>query len=225
MTAGLTDHQLAIAQTIIAIAKQRFGNNDVGERAADIALGTGITESGLQNYANGNNPESLHIPHDAVGWDHGSVGVFQQQVGGAVNSTANWGTTAQCMNVAFAANTFFTHLAGFDWKEYTNWGAAQKVQGSYDASGGNYKRNDERAISIRKALWTQVPATPVHTPAPAPKPPAHGIVGTYTVHQGDNLTSIAHRYPQAWITAGSIAAVNHLSNPNLIYPGQVLKIG
>ena len=45
------------------------------------------------------------------------------------------------------------------------------------------------------------------------------------VQHGDSLTSIAHKYPQAWVTADSIARLNGISNPNLIYPGQVLRIG
>jgi hypothetical protein len=51
-------------------------------------------------YANSHNQRSLQLPHDRVGHDHGSVGLFQQQVGGAPDSTANWGTTDELMNVA-----------------------------------------------------------------------------------------------------------------------------
>lgn len=44
---------------------------------------------------------------------------------------------------------------------------------------------------------------------------------TYTVVSGDNLSSIAVRYG---ITVDSICRLNNISNPNLIYPGQVLKL-
>jgi lysozyme len=44
---------------------------------------------------------------------------------------------------------------------------------------------------------------------------------TYTVKSGDNLSSIASRYGT---TASAIANLNGISNPNWIYPGQVLKI-
>jgi GH25 family lysozyme M1 (1,4-beta-N-acetylmuramidase)/LysM repeat protein len=44
---------------------------------------------------------------------------------------------------------------------------------------------------------------------------------TYTVRAGDNLSSIAARYGT---TYQALAAKNGISNPNLIYPGQVLKI-
>ncbi|MEF2736273.1 MAG: GH25 family lysozyme [Bifidobacterium choerinum] len=46
-------------------------------------------------------------------------------------------------------------------------------------------------------------------------------VRTYTVRSGDNLSSIAARYGT---TYQALAAKNGISNPNLIYPGQVLRI-
>ncbi len=51
----------------------------------------------------------------------------------------------------------------------------------------------------------------------APKPAAR----TYTVRAGDNLSAIAARYGT---TYQALAAKNNIANPNLIYPGQVLKI-
>ena len=44
---------------------------------------------------------------------------------------------------------------------------------------------------------------------------------TYTVKSGDSLSSIASQYGTS---ASSIASLNGISNPNFIYPGQVLKI-
>ena len=44
---------------------------------------------------------------------------------------------------------------------------------------------------------------------------------TYTVRAGDNLSAIAAKYGT---TYQALAAKNGISNPNLIYPGQVLKI-
>jgi LysM repeat protein len=73
--------------------------------------------------------------------------------------------------------------------------------------------------------------TPVPTPAPAPPAaPAPSDLGTrrqidtVTVQSGDNLTAIAKRYPEADITAGSIAADNGIADANLINAGQVLAI-
>ncbi|WP_298047650.1 GH25 family lysozyme [uncultured Bifidobacterium sp.] len=51
--------------------------------------------------------------------------------------------------------------------------------------------------------------------------PAQSTGATYTVKSGDTLSGIAARYGT---TYQAIAAKNGLSNPNLIYPGQVLHI-
>lgn len=44
---------------------------------------------------------------------------------------------------------------------------------------------------------------------------------TYTVQRGDTLSGIARRFGT---TVQEIASVNNISNPNLIFPGQVLRI-
>jgi LysM repeat protein len=72
---------------------------------------------------------------------------------------------------------------------------------------------------------TQIP--PTFTPAPiygqpGAQPTAVASVGgTYTVAYGDTLTSIAARYNT---TAAVLAQLNNITNPNLIYAGQVLNI-
>ena len=43
----------------------------------------------------------------------------------------------------------------------------------------------------------------------------------YTVRRGDTLWGIARRYNT---TVGALAGLNHIANPNLIYPGQVLRL-
>jgi LysM repeat protein len=47
------------------------------------------------------------------------------------------------------------------------------------------------------------------------------VAGTYTVERGDTLSAIAARYGT---TVAALAAANHLANPNLIFPGQVLTV-
>ncbi len=50
----------------------------------------------------------------------------------------------------------------------------------------------------------------------------HATGGTfYRVGRGDNLTYIANRYHT---TVANIVRLNQIQNPNLIYPGQILKI-
>ncbi len=50
---------------------------------------------------------------------------------------------------------------------------------------------------------------------------AGGDYVIYTVKKGDNLTKIARKYNVTW---QDLARWNSIPNPNLIYPGQQLKI-
>lgn len=52
--------------------------------------------------------------------------------------------------------------------------------------------------------------------------PTQPATQTYTVKSGDTLSSIASKYGT---TYQELARINGISNPNKIYPGQVLKIG
>lgn len=58
-------------------------------------------------------------------------------------------------------------------------------------------------------------------PEPEPEPEPEPSYETYTVKSGDTLSGIASRYGT---TYQELARINNISNPNLIYPGQVLKI-
>jgi len=151
----LTPQQLHWATVIVHTCRHTagIGDPDHHARAADIALQVALAESGLRMTANGNNPRSLTLPHDAVGWDHGSVGLFQQQVTGALHSTASWGTTEQCMDAVWSTRRFLSELVSFRWTELPNWLAAQRVQNSFDPLGENYRRWDATAIATRKHLW------------------------------------------------------------------------
>lgn len=144
--------QLAHARAIVAVCHQR----GFIQRGAVIAIETAMTESSIQVYANKWNTRSLQLPHDAVGSDHGSVGIFQQQVCGAPFSTACWGTTAECMDPTHSTNKFLDELAHVHgWNAMNTWDAAQRVQGSFDPTGGNYKRNEARAVALVAQLWDE----------------------------------------------------------------------
>lgn len=58
--------------------------------------------------------------------------------------------------------------------------------------------------------------------APKPTPPKPLQPIHYTVRSGENLTVIASRYRT---TVAAIVGWNHIANPNLIYPGEVLIVG
>ncbi|KAK0556199.1 hypothetical protein OC846_001293 [Tilletia horrida] len=64
---------------IIAQTALNYGTS-APDQACVTAVATAITESSLYMYANRNVPASLNYPHDKVGSDHDSVGLFQQRV-------------------------------------------------------------------------------------------------------------------------------------------------
>lgn len=121
-------------------------------------------ESHFEMYANENNPESLTLPHDKVGDDHGSVGLFQQQVGGAANSTADWGTTRELMDAKISADKFLNVLNGVvgvagGWDTTrSNGNLVQAVQGS--AFPDAYDAHEEKAKILADAVWDDAQEQP-----------------------------------------------------------------
>lgn len=128
---GLTSAQLANAGAVIDEGRRR----NLPPRAVVIALAVANQESGFKNYANdgvGGDlsidqigiDQSLELPHEAVGTDHGSIGIFQQQ-------WPWWGTMPDLMNPTRSAGKFYDALlqvAG--WERLPLTVAAQRVQRS-----------------------------------------------------------------------------------------------
>jgi LysM repeat protein len=216
----LAESQYNHAVGIVAACKRR----GLPVRGAHVALETALAESVLWMYANGRNQRSLQLPHDRIGWDHGSVGLFQQQVGGAPDSTANWGTTDELMNAVTSTGKFLDALGPLSsWQHKTNWMAAQDVQRSAVSDGSNYQAYDARAIEIGDALWGLSPTTPPPvTDSVTSTPPQPGTSGTYTVLPGDNLSTIAVR---TGTTVAELVALNQGTFPSLAHNPNVIEIG
>lgn len=102
---------------ICAAAKER----NLGKDGARNGVATALVETNLKMYANNAVPESLKYPHDAVGSDHDSVGLFQQR-------QAGWGTLAERMNPRASAGLFFNKMMTFNWRGMDPGAACQKVQ-------------------------------------------------------------------------------------------------
>ena len=105
------------ASEICNAAKER----NLGRDGARNGIATALVETNLTMYANRAVPESLNYPHDAVGSDHDSVGLFQQR-------QAGWGTLAQRMNPRASAGLFFNAMMKFNWRAMDPGAACQKVQ-------------------------------------------------------------------------------------------------
>lgn len=97
----------------------------ISPRGIVIAFATVFVESNWLMYANHGDPESLSFPHDAIGSDYNSVGLFQQRA-------PWWGTVADRMDPYRSAVLFFNKLKQYDYNNTSNspgW-YAQKVQQS-----------------------------------------------------------------------------------------------
>ncbi|WP_448222464.1 phage tail protein [Gordonia iterans] len=113
------------------------------KRAAIIGNATALVEAGdpLKMWANRAVPESLKFPHDAVGSDHDSIGLFQQRDNGA------WGTVADRMDPHKSAKMFYDALVKIpNWESMDMGAAAQAVQRS--ALPGKYAQKIGRATEL-----------------------------------------------------------------------------
>jgi hypothetical protein len=98
------DNRTRYARAIIAEGQRR----GVSARGIQIALAVALVESNLKMYANSSVPQSLNMPHDAVGHDHDSVGLFQQRC-------PMWGPVEVLMDATQSAGLFYDHLVRFDY--------------------------------------------------------------------------------------------------------------
>lgn len=81
-----------------------------------------------------------------------------------------------------------------------------------------------RRLAIPNVPWTNMPPGPTCTRqfgGGSLSPQAAMCRVTHTMHSGDTIVSIASRYK---ISAYTLMLDNHIANPNLIFPGQVLCI-
>ena len=128
------------AREIIAAAKER----NLGKDGARNGIATALVETNLKMYANRAVPASLNYPHDAVGSDHDSVGLFQQR-------QAGWGTLDQRMNARASAGLFFNAMMKFDWRAMDPGAACQRVQRS--AYPSRYSQRMGEAMTYVNRLY------------------------------------------------------------------------
>ena len=85
--------------------------------------------------------------------------------------------------------------------------------------------NNPNLIYVGQRLLVRTETSNNSQPSqPANNTPAqntNNASGTYTVQSGDTLSSIADNHGTSW---EALAQINHLSNPSLIYVGQVLQL-
>jgi murein DD-endopeptidase MepM/ murein hydrolase activator NlpD len=114
------------ARTIVTVGRQ----DGLPPRAWVVALATAMQESSLFNHANSRVPRSLQFPHDKVGDDHDSLGLFQQRVS-PPDGHGTWGAVNELMTPATSARKFYDALSNVDgWQQMRLTEAAQAVQRS-----------------------------------------------------------------------------------------------
>lgn len=205
---GLDSEQASDAAQVVSATFAVAGENQL---VARVALMVAWTESNLHNLG--------PLPDNA-----GSLGLFQQR---------GWGSPAQEQNPPAATTLFVDRLLALpDWQQLPPWVAAEDVQRSAFASGGNYERN----WALSGQLLSQVlgngnqPGTcgqgvpdgvsgppsahglPPGYGVPAGTPPAHAAVVNWALEQlgkpyvwaaaGPNSFDCSGLTMQAWATAG-----------------------
>lgn len=137
LVAGVSQAQMDNAAAIVETGK-RAG---LPKRAYVIAVATAMQESKLLNLANPTVPQSLRHRSQGVGYDHDSVGLFQQR------PSAGWGTPAQLLDPQYAAAKFYAALARVPgWERMPLTLAAQTVQ--YSAFPYAYAKHEYNAQQI-----------------------------------------------------------------------------
>lgn len=126
---------------------------DLGITPRGIVIGfaTVYVESNWTMYANAAVPESMSIPHEAVGSDGHSVGLFQQQIVDSGNRWW-WGDAATCMDPYKSAALFFSRLANLDYNNTANspGSYAQAVQQSA------YPDRYDQRMADAQTLYNQI---------------------------------------------------------------------
>nr|WJZ50374.1 GH184 muramidase [Trichocladium asperum] len=133
---GLNAVQSKHAKAIVGQAKK----DGVGRHGCEAGIATALVESTMYVYANNKVPKSLNYPHDRVGSDYDSVGIFQQRAIYYPNIAAD-------MDPARSAGQFFAKMKGVSgWKTMAVGKLCQKVQVS--AYPDRYAQQVSKATKI-----------------------------------------------------------------------------
>lgn len=118
--AGLNAAQSAHAWAIMGEVRAE----GLPHQACLAAFATGLVESSLRILANNGVPASLKYPHDGLGSDHDSIGIFQQRA-------SVYKDVAADMDAAGSARQFFAVMKGIPgWQTMDVGTLCQKVQRS-----------------------------------------------------------------------------------------------
>lgn len=159
-----------VAQEFIAEGRRR----NITERGIVICIATGLVESNLTVYANAKVPDSLALPHDAVGSDSYSVGPLQQQVVWG-NGGWWWGDAATCMDPTKSAGLFYDRLVKFNYAAATTDAAAGAI--AQDIQDSQFPDRYAARMAEAQGYYSRLSG---NAPVPQPTEPAwfteHNII-------------------------------------------------
>ena len=184
---GLSPAQATNARIVAATASARGGPT-----AALVALMVGLAESGMRVLANPNDPSGAAYPHDGVGHDHDSLGIFQQR--------PSWGSAAQRMDPTASTDLFVDALIALpNWESHPPAVAAQLVQrsafdgtpraanGGSSVVGANYVAQQPLAVKVLGIIAAdsaRLDCGASAGPIGAGSPETHGLPTTYAIPAG-----------------------------------------
>lgn len=125
----------ALSTALVESELKNYANDgvyDVIKNNADSSLGSPSDAANILSFAQ----RSLAYPHDAVGSDATSVGLFQQQAWWGTVGASTWqndpeGTMKRLMDPTFQAQKFYNSLLKIpDWQSLSGGDIAQTVQSS-----------------------------------------------------------------------------------------------
>lgn len=125
----------ALSTALVESELKNYANDgvyDVFKNNADSTLGTSSDAAAILGFAQ----KSLTYPHDAVGSDATSLGLFQQQAWWGTVGNSTWqndpnGTMKRLMDPTFQSQKFYNSLLKIpNWESLPGGDVAQKVQSS-----------------------------------------------------------------------------------------------
>jgi hypothetical protein len=221
---GLNAQQTQNARTIIATGKA-LGVNDNG---IITALAVAGVEANWQNYSNVNVPQSQNYPHQAVGSDHDSIGLFQQR------PSTGWAhNIALGMDPVYQAAAFFggsPNSSAPGLMDIRGWQNANPGVISQTVQGSAFPDRYAKYVSWANQIWSSLngstpglalPFTPTKTggynwaqaaPAPKPQAPPVAAVGTYVPPTG-SAKGAPQPAPPSWASPSNAQSRLNRANP------------
>ena len=208
------DTGLPLGIAVALIAKESGGRNVYGHDAGGIRPADEVTR---ENFT------AQFLPHVLAGGTSNGVGPCQITYPGYFRLHPDYPWWDPLANMRFGFDLLNGYLAG-DYSMSSMQAAGSRYNSGSPTGAPAYGQSfADLAVewTARLSGSSEVPAgqaAQTQIQAPAPQPAA---AGTYTVQAGDTLSGIASRYGTDWQT---LARINNLGNPDLIYPGQVLTV-